>query len=337
LSIEISTGKTVFWPYTEARRRIRRKDHGLRLRLERVVNNVREVVVIEDSAALSQIQLQHPGFGDATLSSRLFTPLLFVAALVVAIPPLYWFALPPVVEKLSEYAPVEMEEQLGDRMADAMVPPSAACADVDVRTAVDGVITRLTIAAQEPRYKWRFTIADDAQINVAAFPGGRLVVTRGLLARTASLEELAGALAPEIYQLSSGHTRRIVFTKLAFPGLIALTVGNGKKELAQLAAQSGQIYYSEQEVNEGLLKGLSLVQQARIDPHGMVEWFSKLESDPTMVEGAHAYSGAHPGLRGAAQRLRAAISKQPSPKDAFQGAANWDNVRFACGAGTTKQ
>lgn len=328
----MSNGKTVFWPYAEASRRVRRKDHGLRLRLERHSTGVREVVVIEDSTAFNQIQNYYPAFGATPVAARLFKPLLYLAVLGAALPLLYWFALPAALEKATELAPIELEEQLGQRMVAAMAPPATVCGNEDLYNLVDEVMRRLVIAAHSGRYVQHLTISDDLRIYAGAFPGGHVLLTRGLVARTDSLEELAGVLAPEIHQLAAGHTRRIVFSKLALPGLMAITVGAGKSDLAKRAAEIGVPVYTASEVIEGEAEGFRLLQEAKIDPTGMISWFGKLEAKPDWRDASKLYSSSHPGLKGAVQRLRDLAIQTKTTAIPIRGSANWENVKYVCDA-----
>jgi beta-barrel assembly-enhancing protease len=58
--------------------------------------------------------------------------------------------------------------------------------------------------------RWRFAILDTPSVNAMAFPGGIVVVTRGLYARLASEDELAAVLAHEIAHVNRRHQWKVI-------------------------------------------------------------------------------------------------------------------------------
>ena len=57
---------------------------------------------------------------------------------------------------------------------------------------------------------WRFAILDTPSINAMAFPGGIVVITRGLYALLASEDELAAVLAHEIAHVNRRHQWKVI-------------------------------------------------------------------------------------------------------------------------------
>ena len=58
--------------------------------------------------------------------------------------------------------------------------------------------------------QWRFAILDTPSINAMAFPGGIVVITRGLYALLASEDELAAVLAHEIAHVNRRHQWKVI-------------------------------------------------------------------------------------------------------------------------------
>ena len=58
--------------------------------------------------------------------------------------------------------------------------------------------------------QWRFAILDTPSINAMAFPGGIVVITRGLYALLASEDELAAVLAQEIAHVNRRHQWKVI-------------------------------------------------------------------------------------------------------------------------------
>lgn len=70
---------------------------------------------------------------------------------------------------------------------------------------VDRIGRRLAAVSEAPELKWRFYILDDDSVNAFAAPGGRVYVTRGLLAFADEEADLASALAHEIGHVVAAH------------------------------------------------------------------------------------------------------------------------------------
>lgn len=63
---------------------------------------------------------------------------------------------------------------------------------------VQSVGKKVASRADGPRLDYRFDIVDSADVNAFSLPGGQVFVTRGLLARMSSEDEMAAALGREI-------------------------------------------------------------------------------------------------------------------------------------------
>jgi len=57
---------------------------------------------------------------------------------------------------------------------------------------IEAIGTRLAGAAGRPDISWQWGVADDAEVNAFALPGGWVYVTRGLLALSNREDEVAG-------------------------------------------------------------------------------------------------------------------------------------------------
>src|SRR5213079_3194867 len=80
---------------------------------------------------------------------------------------------------------------------------------------------RLVAAANDARWKFTFKIVDQQESNAFAIPGGRIYVSRGLLALVNREDELAGVLAHEIAHVNERHSTRQQ-RKGILPGILSL-------------------------------------------------------------------------------------------------------------------
>ena len=68
--------------------------------------------------------------------------------------------------------------------------------------------TALARVGHRPRLEWRFNAVNDPEINAYALPGGKISITRGLLARLGSEDELAAVLGHETGHVTARHAAR---------------------------------------------------------------------------------------------------------------------------------
>ena len=63
----------------------------------------------------------------------------------------------------------------------------------------------LAAASEQPDLPWEFHVLDSAQINAFALPGGKVFMSRGLLARMNNEAQLAGVLGHEVGHVTADH------------------------------------------------------------------------------------------------------------------------------------
>jgi predicted Zn-dependent protease len=128
------------------------------------------------------------------------------------------------------------------------------------------------------RLKVTVELLDSDQVNAAALPDGRLLVTRGLLALARSEAELASVLAHEIGHVVAGHAR----SRAARPPVDPAIAG-----LAEVQAEAEFDRAQEQEADR---IGIAALARAGFDPAAAPAFLARL---------------------GVAQRLAATLSGRP--------------------------
>jgi hypothetical protein len=147
------------------------------------------------------------------------------------------------------------------------------------------------LAAQAPGYKWpyNFHVANVAEINAFALPGGSIFVNLGTIQAAADEDQLAGVMAHEISHVVLQHSvcnaekqRRVGL--IAGLGQVAAGVVLGGAA-GQLAAQGigmtaglGFLKMSRGAEQQADLEGVGILYDAGYDPRGMPEFFQTIES-----------------------------------------------------------
>ena len=157
---------------------------------------------------------------------------------------------------------------------------------------------------------WEPFLVRDRAVNAFALPGGFVGVHLGLIAMTASRDELAAVLAHEMSHVTQRHIARGIASssRQSMVGLAALLLGvlatsragNGDATQAvivgsQAAMVQGQINFSRDMEREADRIGWGLHNGAGFAPIGVASMFEKLENASRLNDnGAFPYLRSHP-------------------------------------------
>ena len=235
-----------------------------------------------------------------------------IATLIVALPLLlllaFWFyadhAVDWAVAKISPETEVALGEQVfAHSMVGLREVKSGAALDV-----VQELGARLTRAQNFP-YRVQWHVVQNDAVNAFAVPGGHIVVFTGLLKTAESAEEVAGVLAHEVQHIALRHSLKGMVRNAGWQALFSFTFGSWSSgTVGALAQELGSLKFSRDQEREADRRGLELLQQARIDARGMVQFFDKLARSE--AQGV-ALLSTHP----ASAERRAALEQAVSQTD----------------------
>ena len=328
LRIRTEDGAVIDWLFSDVRRPahsvsgIWRLEHG---------TAVPETLVIEDPtfwrvlAAGAGRNVKH------LMRRRGLTPTKLIAisiASFAALALLYAWGIPMVATSVASRVPLEWEEGLGKSMVDDFVPENDRCADDVALGAVEQIVNRLT-SSLETRYTFRVHLTHDDMINAFAAPGGYLVVNAGLIQATTRAEELGGVLAHEIAHVTNQHGTRAALRQIPIQLLLAAATGEVTGALHVLGT-IGLTRYSRGDEGEADRAGMAMMQQAQIDPQGMIDVYRMLEREGMRMPGVLQYLSTHPRTGDRIEELESLIEGggdwMPLLPD-----VDWEDVRVACG------
>jgi predicted Zn-dependent protease len=167
---------------------------------------------------------------------------------------------------------------------------------------VDRVGHQLAAASERPNLPWHFTVLDTPMVNAMALPGGYVYITRGMLERINSEDELAGVLGHEIAHVTARHSaQQISRQQLAQVGLVLGAVVAGPEvlqqygQLAQLGLGLLFQRYSRAHETEADLLGTGYMAEVHYNPIGverMLTTLQRLDKNPSA--GIDRYFMSHP-------------------------------------------
>ena len=164
----------------------------------------------------------------------------------------------------------------------------------------------------DQRMAWEPFLVRDRSVNAFALPGGYVGVHLGLMAITATRDELASVLAHEMSHVTQRHIARSIAnskrqTLLSLAGLIvgvlaASRAGNSSVDAANAAivgsqalAVQGQLNFSRDMEREADRVGFAVMSGAGFAPGGMAAMFEKLDQSSRLNDsGGFPYLRSHP-------------------------------------------
>jgi predicted Zn-dependent protease len=167
---------------------------------------------------------------------------------------------------------------------------------------VERVGRSIAAASERPNLPWTFTVLDTPIVNAMALPGGYIYVTRGMLERINSEDELAGVLGHEIAHVTARHSaQQISRSQLAQLGMVIGAVVAGPEALQQYGQLAelgiGLLFqrYSRAHETQADLLGTGYMAEARYNPVGAERMLMTLQRlDKSPAQGLDRYFMSHP-------------------------------------------
>ncbi|MCP5288256.1 MAG: M48 family metalloprotease [Burkholderiaceae bacterium] len=183
-------------------------------------------------------------------------------------------------------------------------------------------------------FGWELFLVRDRAVNAFALPGGFVGVYLGLVALTASGDELASVLAHELSHVTQRHIARgigssqrvgVVATVAMILALLAASrAGNADAAQAaivggQAAMLQGQLDFTREMEREADRVGFAMLEAAGFAPQGMASMFERLAfANRLMDDNAFPYLRSHPLTT---ERIAEARGRLPDAQATHAGSA----------------
>jgi beta-barrel assembly-enhancing protease len=227
--------------------------------------------------------------------------------------------------KVQEYAgsqSTDDEVRSGDTIAATVLGAAPVWRNPKVQSYVNLVGRNLARQVERKDVTWRFAVLDTPSVNAMAFPGGIVVVTRGLYRLLASEDELAAVLAHEIAHVNRKHQWKVIQKqKLIAMAGEAVTKGNSDRA-AQVVTDLGTKL-----IARGLDKtaefeadrdGVVIAARAGYDSSALISVMGRLKALPNNADTSLLFS-THPSPADRIEAMTEAATAQveaaaiPSP------------------------
>ena len=154
------------------------------------------------------------------------------------------------------------------------------------QTIANEIVARLSLATDQPSFKFRVTILNSASINAFALPNGSIYITRGLLALANSTSELSSVIAHEMAHITARHAieralverRATLVTRVNADLLNDAQAGETSQNQGRVAIAS----FSRNQELEADQLGVRMMAKAGYDPYGASRFLKSLEKSAVL-------------------------------------------------------
>lgn len=192
--------------------------------------------------------------------------------------------------------------------------------DPQIQSDLDAIARRLAQHSKRPEISYQFFLVNSSQINAFAVPGGYVYVTREIIEKMTSMDQLAGVLGHEIGHVEQRHSARQIGRAQAAQAGVGVagillgegTAGRAATQGAALGAGLVLARYSRDQERDADQQAIVLTTAAGINPSGIVDFFRTLKSvegrSPSDVE---YFFASHPLTEDRITDVTAAIQQNP--------------------------
>lgn len=208
--------------------------------------------------------------------------------------------LPEIGDSAGSVLSPEFERRLGQAVMREVHQDKALVRDPEVESYIQSIGYQLVANSDDNRLPFTFFVLKSTEINAFAAPGGVVGINSATILTSDNESELAGVMAHEISHVTQRHMARTyeAASKFSLPmmaamiGAIALGIANPAAGQAALAIISGastqyQINFTRDNEEEADRIGMQLLARSGFDPHGMPDFFQKLQQT-TRYSGGNA-------------------------------------------------
>lgn len=223
---------------------------------------------------------------------RIIASILLLYSTCVVPLELFDYNLPAMGDSSSTLLTTSEEQLLGKEFMRSIRRQLNIEEDPIINSYIRNLGQRLVIASDNPQQPFNFFVVKDKTLNAFAGPGGNIGIHTGLITTTQSESELAAVVAHEVVHVTQKHLLRAFeaqqmrATPIAAAIIAAMVVGSQNTQAGQAIATTamagqmqGAIDFTRSNEKEADNIGMQVLFNAGFDPHGMPEFFGRLQRE----------------------------------------------------------
>ncbi len=262
-----------------------------------------------------------------------------VLLLLFLIPFSYFVLIPAFSEIVAKRIPVSFEERLSTPYLTMLVPLESRCSGNKNYQKIEEIFKTLTATIPESEYDFKLYIVKSDIVNAFALPGGHIVLYSGLLQHTDRPEQVAGVLAHEIQHITNRHGTESLVRDYSLGVLLSLITNDTRtvEQTVGLAKYLGLMNYSRENESEADAGGMKMLEDAGIDPEGMVEFFEILNKQSGDVPDSLKYFSTHPQTEDRISKLKEMSRGMNYKPASIYSKKEWEEIKTVCSGILTKE
>ncbi len=259
---------------------------------------------------------------------------LWIAGGIAALTGAAYFTISFAPQQFARFLPDAWTQKMGDQLEVELVRSARSCATTAGNAALSALVARLTQGDPDlPPLGIR--VYDIPVMNAWTLPGGRIVVTRGLIAKADSPNEIAGVLAHEMGHAThhdpEAQLVRVTGAQILLGVLSAVAGNSNATSMLGVAA----IMQTSQDAERAAdAYAVTTLTGAEINPLGLKTFFEKVLAEEGRAPGGtfgklNSLFSTHPGTAGRI-KLITPWSDGKNQKSILTD-AQWQDLKRVCG------
>lgn len=211
--------------------------------------------------------------------------------------------------------PVSWEQALGEQAYNQVLSETPVCGGPILTKAMHQLASRLERGITDSPYELQFKVVKSEQVNAFALPGGYIAIHSALIAQAPSPESVLGVMAHESEHVLQRHGIKGILNQLGINLALPLLFGDTRSVMGAITRASGGLLglgFDRGQESEADIKGLELLSQAKIDPHGMESFFRWMSEQETQKGAPPEFLSTHPLSSHRLKQIQETIARMPS-------------------------
>lgn len=242
-------------------------------------------------------------------------------------------------QHVAKILPREMKNTWGTQVVNSIVGKSKRCESAGSNEAITSMVAALAEGGSElPPVS--VEVYDMDLVNAFAVPGGRIVLTRGLINEASTPAEVTGVLAHELGHVYHLHAEAQLVRVSGLQILASLASGGTNSDLVTTAAGLAAILrYSRDAEREADEFARDVMASASVDPMGLKSFFEKLikleggtpkeqDNSPSALDRIGNVFSTHPGTEDRIKEIKPLPAGKTPVK--IMTDVQWQALRNAC-------
>ena len=247
-------------------------------------------------------------------------------------------------QTVAKMLPQQTREAMGRSVVAQLTGHAKRCETPAGRAALDRLTQRLVNAGSDKPSPVRVVMVDWALVNAFAAPGGQIIMTRGLVDKAATPDEVAGVLGHEIGHTLELHPEAGLVRAMGLSAAAQLIFAGTTGTATNIGLLLTQMRYTRIAEREADAHAVRILKNAGIAPKGFGDFFERLEPKVETPAAEKKDAGPKTSLSTriftseilrthplTAERLALARAQPPYPSTPALDDQDWRALREMCG------